>query len=110
MDQPTPNIAPQSGVIRSGNLEIDLLGMAANIGGDVLQLQPLQVRILALLALERGRAVSDCELQKRVFRVAQAEGSTNIARQISLLRSALGRHRRHLHTVRGVGYAYDFTT
>lgn len=110
MDQSTPNLPTQPGVIRSGNLEIDLLGMAANIGGDVMQLQPLQVRILALLALEPGRTVSDFELQKRVFRAAQAEGSTNIARQISLLRSALGQYRRHLRTVRGVGYAYDFTT
>jgi DNA-binding response OmpR family regulator len=106
MTQSNPNNLGTAGVIQTGQVVIDLLGMMVRIHGEELPLQPLQVRILALLAAKQGVPVTDGEIRERVFRAVQTPGSTNIARQISLLRSALGPHRDNLRTVRGLGYSY----
>jgi DNA-binding response OmpR family regulator len=86
-----------------GPLRVDLLRGRASAGGSELNLQPLQLRMLAFLVQNAERLISHEQLRAQVFRVAQAKHSTGIARQVCLLRASLGPLRGLIRTVRG-GY------
>jgi two-component system, OmpR family, response regulator PrrA len=86
-----------------GPLRIDFVGGYVEIDGRELPLQPLQLRILAHLVRRAGNVVTREEFRRLIFRAAHAAGSTNVARQISILRKQLGSHRGLVATVDG-GY------
>jgi DNA-binding winged helix-turn-helix (wHTH) protein len=73
-----------------GPIEVDLLGGFAQLPDRLIELQPLQLRILGFLVGNAGRIVSRGELSAKVFRVAQRVASTSLARQISIIRTRLG--------------------
>jgi DNA-binding response OmpR family regulator len=94
--------------IRWGPIQVDLVGGFARLYGEVVDLQPLQLRILGLLVAHAGRIVTREELRRKVFRASQARHSTSVARQICLLRARLGAAKDLLVTVRG-GYGIGVT-
>lgn len=106
MDQRT-SAAFTHGELAWGPLRVDLVRGFANLGEVEVAMQPLQLRILAFL-LMRAECIVTCEdLRRNVFRVAQAPGSTSIARQICVLRSQLGPFAGLLTTEPG-GYAIGY--
>jgi DNA-binding response OmpR family regulator len=92
------------GVLKAGPIAVDLIGGVALVGDDVVELQPLQLRILGLLVARAGHVVTHEELRASVFRAHQLAESTSIARQICVLRTRLGNLRRHIVTERD-GYS-----
>jgi DNA-binding response OmpR family regulator len=95
-----PARAPQHH--RVGELTIDLDAFEAHCGKRPLKLSPTQLRLLASLAAQAGRAVSRQAL-------AQAQPNTfsderTIDAHVKNLRARLGPCRGQLVTVRGVGY------
>src|SRR5262245_43045045 len=96
---------PRSGAdMRWGPLASDFVRQSVRIEGREIALQPLQLRLLGFLMRSAGRRVSREELRAHVFRSAQQLGSTNVARQICLLRARLGTDGALIVTVPG-GYA-----
>jgi DNA-binding winged helix-turn-helix (wHTH) protein len=92
------------GTVVWGPITVDLVGGFALVEGAFIELQPLQLRILGLLVVNAGTVVTKSMLRDRVFRIQQADGGTHIERQISVLRTRLGRARGLLVTVPGTGY------
>ena len=89
-----------------GPLRLDFAAGLAEVDGREIVLQPLELRILGYLVRRGGRIVSCEELQRCVFRAAQAPHSTSIARQVSMLRKKMGVRRALIVTVPG-GYQLD---
>lgn len=96
------------GVLTCGPIGVDLLGGVALLGDDIVDLQPLQLRILGLLVARAGHVVTHDELRATVFRAHQLAESTSIARQICVLRTRLGDFRRFIVTERS-GYVLRVT-
>ena len=99
-------VAPERpfAAVSFGPLHVDLVGGSVAAAGRDLGLQPLQLRLLALLLQNTGEVVTCEDLRQRVFKTAQQSGSTNIARHVSVLRSQLGEFRHMVVTERG-GYS-----
>ena len=95
--------AREAGIVSWGPLHVDLLAGFARVHGEVIELQPLQLRILGYLVVNAGKTVTSEELRREVFRTTQAARSTSVARQISALRARLAHARHLLVTVPG-GY------
>jgi two-component system OmpR family response regulator len=96
------------GVVHWGPLRIDFVAGLAELNEQDLALQPLQLRILGYLIRHAGRVITREELRRSVFRATQARRSSSIARQISVLRKALGPLGGLIATVRG-GYGFALT-
>ncbi len=95
------------GALTWGALHVDLVRGVARVDDHELELQTLQLRILAFLMLRQGAIVTREELRVNVFRAAQAPRSTGIARQVSVLRARLGCFAFLITTERG-GYALRY--
>ena len=98
----------QAGVLAWGPLRVDFVRQSVEIDGREILLQPLQLRLLGYLVRHQGRCVAHCELREQVFRVAQSQRSTSIARQVSVLRGRLGATGSLIVTVPG-GYGIGVT-
>ena len=97
-DQPT--------VLRVGELEIDLPGRVARLGGQRLDLSRLEFDLLAHLAEHVGEVVSRPELLAEVWRQPMGGADKTVDVHLSWLRRKLGESAaepRYLQTVRGVG-------
>ncbi len=96
-------VQPAPATLSWGPIRLDFVRGVIFIGGDRVEVQPLQLRILGLLMIHAGRVVSHEQLLDCVFRARPASASGSIARQISILRHQLGPARGLLVTVPG-GY------
>lgn len=85
-----------------GSLEIDLDVFEARCRGETLSLSPTQLRLLAALAGEPGRALSRGELLDRD--AGDYVDARTIDAHVKNLRQRLGPCKDQLETVRGVGY------
>lgn len=79
------------GVVEWGPVSVDLIGAYATFDGRSLDLQPLQLRILAYLVANAGTVVPATAIRERVLRTQSHRRSTSIARQISTLRHHFGK-------------------
>jgi len=100
-------VAPPAGdgQLAAGDLVVDLEGQRAVVGGRPVHLTPVELRILALLAL-RGRPVARAEIVREVWRTRHVAGRLCDA-HISHLRRKIERRPRfpeRLVTVRDYGY------
>ena len=93
------------GVVCAGIASVNLIGGFAQIGAALVELPPLQLRILAFLIAHAGRRVTREELRRAVFRVSQGRKCKSVPRHISLLRAKLGSARALIRTVPG-GYSF----
>jgi DNA-binding response OmpR family regulator len=103
-----PSLDVTPGALTWGPLHVDLVRGVAHVAGGALELQTLQLRILAFLMLRDGAVVTREELRVNLFRAAQAPNSTGITRQVSVLRARLGRFAFLVATERG-GYALRYS-
>lgn len=92
-----------------GPISIDFIQGIARVAGELIEAQPLQLRILGLLMANAGTIITHERLLGSVFRAPPASASNSIARQISVLRQKLGPARGLLVTTRG-GYGLDLAS
>lgn len=85
-----------------GRLTVDPHRMTAAIDGQPLRLSPLEFRVLAYLAHQRGRPVSTGELGEHVYGSADAVEANAIEALVMRLRRKLGAN--VIQTRRGFGY------
>ncbi|AEB10782.1 response regulator transcription factor [Marinithermus hydrothermalis] len=85
-----------------GRLEVDLEAFEARCAGQPLPLSPAQLRLLAALAREAGRAVPRAELLAQLGD-GDADART-VDAHVKNLRRRLGPCGAQIETVRGVGY------
>ncbi len=96
-------------VICLGGLTVDLETQEVTRWGRIIQLAPLEVRVLVYLARRRPEPVSSTELLENVWRTSPDRGGTvdQVKSCIKRLRQKIEpnpRHTRYLRTVRGRGY------
>lgn len=89
-----------------GPLEVDLIRGRALYRGKRLELQPLQLRILAYLLVNPGRTVTKSELHEEVLQVPLSNTRTSIVRHVSIIRACLG-DAKTLITTRNGGYCFE---
>jgi DNA-binding response OmpR family regulator len=94
---------PEAGSIRVGDLEIDVRGRRARLGGTELQLTPKEFELLAALAQDPGAAVSRRRLLEDVWETSWYGSSKTIDVHVAALRRKLG-DPGWIETVRGVGF------
>jgi two-component system, OmpR family, response regulator len=101
-----PAMAPVETVLRIADLEMDLLKRTATRGGQDLDLQPREFKLLEYLMRHAGRVVTRTMLLEQVWDF-HFDPKTNIVEtHISRLRSKVDRafDTELIHTVRGAGY------
>jgi two-component system alkaline phosphatase synthesis response regulator PhoP len=99
----------QPGLIRVGELEIDLLGHRASRAGEVIQLTPIEFNLLATLAQHPGQTFSRSQLLDRLHGVAYDGFDRSIDAHIKNLRRKLEPDPGqpcYILTVYGIGYKF----
>jgi DNA-binding response OmpR family regulator len=104
--------SPDGGRIAIGDLVIDKRRHEVSLGGERVELTPLEFQILELLASEPGRAWSRNALLDQVWSTEYEGYQRNIDPHINRLRKKLEADPKNPHyvlTVRGVGYKLNET-
>ena len=101
-----PTLGSSPTVLRGGDLEMDLVARAVRRGGEDIDLQPREFRLLEFLLRSEGRLVTRKMLLEQVWEF-HFDPKTNIVEtHISRLRTKIDRGRgvSLIQTVRGAGY------
>jgi two-component system response regulator TctD len=93
-----------SSMLAVGNLEMDLAGLNASIGGKSLELGRREFRLLEILVTHVGRVVPKERLMNQLFNFDEAVSVNALELHISRLRKKLESADIEIGTVRGVGY------
>lgn len=93
-----------SPVVTTGPLEVDLERRLARVAGVELSLTPREWDLLAALARDLGKVVTQRRLLTGVWGPAHAEDSQYLRVYVGQLRAKLGAAARLLRTEAGVGY------
>jgi two-component system alkaline phosphatase synthesis response regulator PhoP len=99
--------AQPSGVVRVGDLEVDLTRRGVTVGGEPVPLTPTEFDLLAVMARNPGRPFTRAQLMDLVYDVAYAGYDRAIDSHIKNLRRKIEpdpREPRYVLTVYGVGY------
>lgn len=91
-------------VIRTGALEVDLERRLARVAGAPLNLTPREWSLLAALARELGKVVTQRRLLTEVWGPAHAEDTQYLRVYVAQLRAKLGEAAALLRTEAGVGH------
>lgn len=97
---------PSAGVVRVGDLRIDVRAREAYLRDELLELSPREFDLLAYLASRPGEVVTKRELLAEVWRLPYGGTDKTVDVHLSWLRRKLGetaQQPRFLVTVRGVG-------
>jgi len=93
-----------SSIVGLGNLELDLAGLNASIGGMALDLGKREFRLLEILVAHAGKVVPKERLMNQLFNFDENVSVNALELHISRLRKKLEGARVSIGTVRGVGY------
>ncbi|WP_108398217.1 response regulator transcription factor [Devosia submarina] len=93
-----------SSLLTAGNLEMDLAGLNASVGGVSLELGRREFRLLEILVTNLGRVVPKERLMNQLFNFDEAVSVNALELHISRLRRKLEAADIEIGTVRGVGY------
>jgi two-component system OmpR family response regulator len=102
-----PTLGSTPTVLVAGDLEMDLVARTVRRGGEEIDLQPREFRLLEFLMRSEGRVVTRKMLLEQVWEF-HFDPQTNIVEtQISRLRTKIDRGRAAplIQTVRGAGYS-----
>ena len=104
-----PPLPESQTLLRAGDLELDRLGRTARRAGQPLDLTGSEFRLLEVLILNAGHAVTRSMLLQTVFGLDHANPATIIEPHISRLRAKLERNGLPdpVRTLRGAGYCID---
>lgn len=97
----------QDGVLRIGDLVIDVRARRVDRGGLVVPLTLREYEILAYLAQHAGHIVSRAELWAHVWPAGAMPDSNVVEVYVRYLRNKLGRSPDLIRTVRGGGYVLE---
>lgn len=89
-----------------GDLSLDLVRREVVRAGRKIELQPLELSLLAYLMRNAGRVVSKTMIMEHVWGYDFDPGTNVVEARISRLREKMDRgfDRKLIHTIRGVGY------
>ena len=106
-----PPLTQSSAVLRAADLEMDLIRRKVVRGGQEIELQPLEFRILEYFLRNKGRIVTRNMLLDRVWHFHFDPNTKVVEANISRLRSKMDKSfdRPLIQTVRGSGYILDET-
>jgi two-component system response regulator TctD len=93
-----------SSLLTAGNLEMDLAGLNASVGGVSLELGRREFRLLEILVTNLGKVVPKERLMNQLFNFDEAVSVNALELHISRLRRKLEAADIEIGTVRGVGY------
>ena len=93
-----------SSTLAVGNLEMDLGGLNASVGGVSLELGRREFRLLEILVTNAGKVVAKERLMNQLFNFDEAVSVNALELHISRLRKKLEASNIEIRTVRGVGY------
>jgi two-component system OmpR family response regulator len=101
-----PPLAADATVMRVGDLEIDVVRRRVMRGGNVVNLQPREFRLLEYLMRNAGRMVTRTMLLQNVWEFNFDPKTKVVETHISRLRAKIDQRvdKRLVHTVRGSGY------
>jgi two-component system alkaline phosphatase synthesis response regulator PhoP len=100
----------QPGIVRAGDLEIDLKGHRVQRGAEEIPLTRLEFNILAVLAQHPGQAFTRAQLLDRLHGVAYDGYDRSIDAHVKNLRRKLEAdpaEPRYVLTVYGIGYKFN---
>jgi DNA-binding response OmpR family regulator len=98
---------PPSGIVRIGELAVDLLNRTVVVGGEAVSLTPTEFDLLAVLVRHAGRPFTRAQLLDLVYDVAYDGYDRAVDSHIKNLRRKIEpdpREPRYVLTVYGVGY------
>ncbi|ODT83143.1 MAG: DNA-binding response regulator [Pelagibacterium sp. SCN 64-44] len=93
-----------SSLLSAGNLELDITGLNASVGGVSLELGKREFRLLEILVTHAGKVVPKERLMNQLFNFDEAVSVNALELHISRLRKKLETADIVIGTVRGVGY------
>lgn len=95
--------------LKVGDLEIDLVSRKVTRGGDTIDLQPREFRLLEVLMRNRGRVVTRTMLLERVWSFHFDPKTSVVETHISRLRAKIDKpyETELIHTIRGCGYTVN---
>ncbi|HKJ63654.1 MAG TPA: response regulator transcription factor [Hyphomicrobiales bacterium] len=104
-----PPLTQTETVLRVGDMEMDLIRRRVTRGGQDIELQPLEFRILEYLLRNKGRVVTRNMLLDRVWDFHFDPNTKVVEANISRLRTKIDRPFAQplLHTIRGSGYILE---
>jgi two-component system alkaline phosphatase synthesis response regulator PhoP len=100
----------QPGLVRTGDLEIDLTGHRVTRGGDLIRLSRTEFKLLATLAQHPGQTFSRAQLLDRLHGVAYEGYDRSIDAHIKNLRRKLEPNPAeptYVLTIYGIGYQFN---
>ena len=100
----------QPGIVRTGNLEIDLQGHRAKLEGQQIRLTPIEFNLLALLAQHPGQTFSRERLIEKLHGYSHDGYDRSIDAHIKNLRRKLEPNPSepiYILTVYGIGYQFN---
>lgn len=93
-------------VLRAGAIAIDRAAHAVTVGGDAVDLTPIEYRLLLLLVERRGRVQSRPQLLETVWESQPDIQTRTVDMHVQRLRAKLGPAGEAIETVRGFGYRF----
>jgi two-component system, OmpR family, response regulator len=101
-----PTLGSSATVLKVGDLELDLVARSVRRGGEVIDLQPREFRLLEFLLRSEGRIVTRKMLLEQVWDFHFDPRTNIVETHISRLRTKIDRGREVslIQTVRGAGY------
>ena len=101
-----PTLGSLPTVLKAGDLELDLVARRVRRGGDVIDLQPREFRLLEYFMRSQGRIVTRKMLLEQVWDFHFDPRTNIVETHISRLRMKIDRGREVslIQTVRGAGY------
>ncbi|SEP86916.1 DNA-binding response regulator, OmpR family, contains REC and winged-helix (wHTH) domain [Lachnospiraceae bacterium RM5] len=88
-------------------LHIDFTGRIVMVDGKTVNMTPKEYDLLFYLALNRGIALTREKIINDVWGYDYYGDDRTLDTHIKLLRSSLGKYRKYLVTLRGVGYRFE---
>jgi len=101
-----PMLGASPTVLSAGDLEMDLVTRTVRRGGEEIELQPREFRLLEFLLRNEGRLVTRKMLLEQVWEFLFDPQTNIVETHISRLRTKIdrGRGASLIHTIRGAGY------
>ena len=91
-------------VLRSGALTLDALTHEVRARGQLIELRPLEFKLLATMMSEPGRVYTRDELLRRVWDINEGGNPRTVDVHVRRLRQNLGACAEQIETVPGFGY------
>jgi two-component system phosphate regulon response regulator PhoB len=92
------------GILKAGAIIVDRAAHTVQVGDAILDLTPIEYRLLLLLAERRGRVQSRPQLLEQVWEAQSDIQTRTVDMHVQRLRSKLGEAGELIETVRGFGY------